>query len=108
MGFAGYTLIGFIDSPLDSATYPLFALLGLGQLSTLVGSQTLVAKAASPEIRGSVIGTFGFWGAIGIVLSAFFGGRLFDSVSPSAPFIMLGVLQGVLLVIAIFVLFRKE
>lgn len=108
LGFAGYTLIGLVDNPLKSSTYPAFALLGLGQISTLIGSQTLVAKAAAPEIRGSVIGTFGFWGAIGIVLSAFFGGRLFDSVSPSAPFVMVGVVQGLLLLVALLVLLRRR
>jgi hypothetical protein len=31
--------------------------------------------------------------AVGILLAAFVGGRLFDSVGPSTPFVMIGVLQ---------------
>jgi MFS family permease len=108
LGFVGYTCIGLIEDPLSISAYPAFAVLGLGQMSTLIGSQTLVAKVAEPAIRGSIIGAFGFWGAIGIVISSLIGGRLFDQVDPSAPFVMVGLLQGLLLAIAVYVLMRQK
>jgi MFS family permease len=108
LGFAGYSVIGLVADPLSSNAYPAFALLGLGQISTLIGSQTLVAKVANHDIRGSVIGVFGLWGAIGIILSAFFGGRLFDLVSPSAPFVMVGLVQGFLLAVALVVRLKNK
>jgi hypothetical protein len=43
------------------------------------------------------------FGAIGILVAAVIGGRIFDSIGPSAPFVMLGLLQLVLCLAAVVV-----
>ena len=43
---------------------------------------------------------FGFFGAIGMMLTALAGGRMFDGIGPWAPFVAVGILQGLLFVVA--------
>ena len=43
--------------------------------------------------RGAIVGVFNLAGAIGILISSGIGGRMFDAIGPSAPFILIGVLQ---------------
>lgn len=98
---AGFASMGFITSPLDLAMLPAFALLSIGQLSAILASVTLVGQEAPAAERGSVIAMSGWCGAVGILLAAVIGGRLFDSVGPSAPFVMIGTLQMLLALAAV-------
>ena len=78
-----------------------FFLLGIGQISAFLGSATLIGQEA-PEIkRGSVVGMFGTCGAIGILVASSVGGRLFDSVGPTASFVIVGIFNGMVLTAAI-------
>lgn len=89
---AGYLGTMFIDDPLSSSAIPLIVLLGMGQISAFAGAQTLIAKEASVATRGSVIGMFNMFGAIGILVATSVGGILFDKVGPHAPFVFVGLL----------------
>lgn len=100
---AGFVSMAFVTSPLDRAMLPAFALLSLGQVSAIIASVTLVGQEAEPAARGSVIAMSGWCGALGILLSAAVGGRLFDAVGPAAPFVMIGGLQFALAVAALWV-----
>ena len=99
----GYLSMAFVSSPLDSAALPLFALLGIGQISALFTSQGLIGQEAPIDCRGAVVGAFGVFGAIGILFATGIGGRLFDAVGPSGPFVLMGCANIVLLVWAIVV-----
>jgi predicted MFS family arabinose efflux permease len=93
----------FVTSPLDFAMLPAFFVLSVGQISVMVSSITLIGQEAKVETRGAVIAMNGFFGAIGILIAFAVGGRLFDSMGPSAPFVMAGVVQLVLFVLTIAV-----
>ncbi len=43
--------------------------------------------------RGSVVGMFNTFGAIGILFGTAVGGRLYDSIGPHAVFVMVGGLS---------------
>ncbi|MCP4926122.1 MAG: MFS transporter [Gammaproteobacteria bacterium] len=103
LGGIGYSSMWFVSSPLDFSNLPLFIVLALGQMSAICASVTLVGQEAQPAERGAVISMNGFFGAIGILLAFFIGGRLFDAYGPSAPFVMVGLLQVVLFFIAVAV-----
>ncbi len=105
MGLAGvgYGSMAFITSPLDFSMLPAFAVLAAGQSSAIVASITLVGQEAPARERGAVIGMNGLCGAIGILISAVVGGRLFDAWGPWAPFVLLGGLQLVICAAAIAV-----
>jgi MFS family permease len=98
----GYLGTTFVDDVLATSSIPLLVLLGMGQISAFAGAQTLIAREAPPVTRGSVIGMFNMFGAVGILFSTGVGGRLFDAVGPAAPFQMIGVLTLVLVGLAIW------
>lgn len=105
MAFAaiGYCSMAFVGNPLDPASIPLFILLGVGQISAFFGATTLISQEAPRLKRGTVMGMFNMSGAVGIFFAGFFGGRLFDSVGPHGPFVMIGVLNGLLVLFALLV-----
>jgi MFS family permease len=100
---AGFVSMAFISSPLDFAMLPAFAVLSIGQISAIIASVTLVGQEAEAAERGSVIAMNGWCGAVGILLAAFVGGRLFDQVGPAAPFVAIGLLQLVLAAAAVWI-----
>jgi MFS family permease len=105
MGLAGvgYTSMWLVSSPLDFSYLPAFIILALGQTSVICASVTLVGQEAAPSERGAVVAMNGFFGAVGIMLAFLIGGRLFDVFGPSAPFVMVGLLQIVLFFAALIV-----
>jgi len=55
-----------------------------------------------------VIGAFNISGAIGILLITSAGGRLFDGMSPKAPFLIVGAINLVVMTAGIAVRLRKK
>ena len=100
---AGFLSMGLIDDPLASGLYPLFALLGIGQISCFLSSQALIGQEANDIQRGSVIGVFSFMGAVGILVASIVGGRMFDAIGPSSPFVMVGCATGLLFIASVVV-----
>ena len=99
----GFSAVGLIDNPLDPTVRPLFFLLGIGQSSCFYASQALIGQEAPPENRGAVIGAFSACGAIGVLIANGVGGRLFDSIAPGAPFLMVAGATMLLAIWAIWV-----
>jgi MFS family permease len=102
LGAIGYCCMIFVKNPLAAISLPLFALLGVGQISAFLGAQTVIAKEAPAETRGSVIGVFNFCGAIGILVLSVIGGLLFDKIGPWSTFFMVGILNGVIAALALW------
>jgi len=89
--------------PLGGQTVLLFALLGVGQISAFLGATILISHEAPPLKRGAVVGMFNTFGAIGIFVAVAIGGRLFDSVGGYGPFLLIGSLNGVVVLLAFIV-----
>jgi MFS family permease len=105
MGLAtvGYSLMWFVEDPLSPASAPYFLMLGVGQISAFFGATVLISHEAPKLKRGAVIGMFNMCGAIGIFVSSGVGGRLFDSIGPAAPFMLVGAMNGCVFVLSIIV-----
>ena len=103
---AGFGSMGLIEDPLDRSNLHLFVLIGIGQVSCFSASQALIGQEAPVEKRGSVIGVFGFCGALGILISTYVGGQLFDGWMRAGPFVLVGAANIVILVLAIAVRLR--
>lgn len=99
----GYGVMIFVDNPLEKDAIPLFLMLGVGQISAFFGATTLISSEAPRLKRGAVIGTFNMCGAIGIFVASGLGGRLFDSIGPYAPFLLIGALNGCVALMAVLV-----
>ncbi len=104
----GYLYLGFIENPLTSQMYFGAALLGLGEIFANISAISLIGSVAPVKGRGAVIGGFSFFGAVGILTVAIVGGYLFDNVSPTAPFTMVGFENICLLTIALLLLFFER
>jgi MFS family permease len=97
---AGYLTVGFIADPLGPMMYGGAVLMGIGEMSGVLTAQSLVGQEAPAKSRGTVIGAFSFFGALGILTTVLIGGYLFDNWRPSAPFIYMGFVNCVLIVLA--------
>ncbi len=108
MGVAAtaYLLVGFAEDPLASAFIPLAILLGVGECCAILSGAALVGQEAPRDIRGSVFGLFNFCGSMGILSISLVGGILFDIWMPGAPFVVVGIINGLIMVAAIFVRIR--
>lgn len=101
IGALGYLAMWLVGDPLARESIPFFALLGIGQISAVIGAQTLIGKAAPEASRGAVIGMFNFSGAVGILIIGAVGGWAFDRFGPASPFIIVGVLNGLVGLLAL-------
>jgi MFS family permease len=87
----GYGLMATTANPIGAAAIPLAIMLGIGQMSAILASQVLIGQEAPEARRGSVLGVYSFFGALGILFIAIVGGRLFDTWTPAAPFIVVAI-----------------
>jgi len=99
----GYTSMALITSPLDFKMMPFFIILTLGSSSAIMASIALVGQEAPPKERGAVIGVNGMFGALGILIFSYYGGIWFDEWRPAAPFIVIGLVQAALLLVALVI-----
>lgn len=84
----GYGATLLVADPFSAVGYTVAAVIGIGQTFGVIASQVLVAEQAPPNIRGSVIGTFGLFGGVGIMVALGAGGVLFDAWRPAGPFVL--------------------
>lgn len=101
----GYCGLGLIGDPFAAGSLIVFACIvtGMGETSTVVASGTLLGQEAPPHYRGAVVGVFNKSGAIGIMLATIIGGQLVDIIGPNAPFLMMGICNAVVMVLAVCV-----
>jgi MFS family permease len=93
----------FVDNVLSPEARPFFVLLGIGQQCAFFAATTLLGQEAPINKRGAVVGVFNLAGALGILISTGIGGRLYDAINPSAPFIFIGVCNLFVAFFAIYV-----
>lgn len=99
----GYLSLGFISDPTQPIMYGAAIILGMGEINAVLAAQALIGQEAPKDGRGAVVGVFGFFGAIGILLAASIGGYLFDAWMPAGPFVLMGVANAILVIIAVSV-----
>jgi len=68
----------------------------------------LIGQEAPLENRGAVIGAFSACGAVGVLIANGIGGRLFDSIDPGAPFLMVAGATALLAIYAVWVRLRER
>jgi MFS family permease len=100
----GYTALALVANPLGTEMYFAAVLIGFGEIAANLSSLSLVGKEAPAKGRGAVIGMFSLFGALGILLVAKIGGILFDEVSRVGPFVLIGIANLVVFVLAVVVL----
>ena len=100
---AGYLLLGVVDDPLGRGMLAAVILTGIGEASAIVSAGVLIGQEAPAELRGAVFGSYSFSGSLGQICPTAVGGLVFDRIGPHAPFVMMGMVNGVVMVAAFFV-----
>lgn len=104
----GYLGMGLIGDPFHSAwIIPVCILLGCGETANVVAGGALIGQEAPARIRGSVLGVFNLFGAVGIAVCVGLGGYLFDHWYFNAPFLLMGLINGSVLLLAIYVRMKE-
>ena len=98
-----YFSMGLVTDPTQTWVYGLLFLMGIAEISAFVSSQVLVGEYAAANRRGAIIGFFGTAGAVGILVGSGVGGWLFSAVGPGSPFLLFGVLNGLVFLWAVWV-----
>ena len=93
-----YMSMFFVSDPTQAWVKGVLFVMGVAEISAFVSSQALVGQQAEPKNRGTTIGFFGVAGAIGILVATTGGGMVFDTIGPSAPFVIFGALNLVVFV----------
>lgn len=104
MGLAaiGYIAFGLQEDPLGAGGIAIALLLGVGQISAILAGTTLIGQEADPQITGATIGVWSFCGAVGVMFGSLAGGLLFDWWMPGAPFLLMGAMNGIVAIAAIW------
>ena len=61
-----------------------------------------MGQEADPKITGATIGAWSFCGAVGVMFGSLLGGLLFDWWKPGAPFLLMGGLNLLVAIAAIW------
>lgn len=100
---AGYLLLGNVADPFATAFIPVALLVGIGEVSVIVAAGALLGQEARPDLRGSIVGFYSAVGGVGILFATGVGGIIFDQIGRTAPFTLMGILNVVLLTLALLV-----
>ncbi|KAI8338494.1 major facilitator superfamily domain-containing protein [Chlamydoabsidia padenii] len=104
IGAGGCIPFAFSIDPTTKASMALVVLIGIGQYGMIISGLTMVGGDHVPaDYRGSVAGTYSFFGALGIIVLSKLGGVLFDKWMKGAPFLLLGIGHALVLVFSIVV-----
>lgn len=98
---AVYLSLFFVSDPTAPWVFALLGLMGIAEIGAFVGSQALIGQQAPAALRGVIIGFFGVAGAVGILVGSAGGGLLFRGIGPSAPFVMFGLFNVLVLIWAL-------
>jgi MFS family permease len=104
----GYSLIGLIENPLGSEMIPAAIMMGIGEVSVLIAAGAMLGQEAPAKNRGAVVGVFGLLGGVGILFATYVGGIVFDNIGRTAPFVMMGILNFALMLVAILIRLRSR
>ncbi|TVQ84377.1 MAG: MFS transporter [Chromatiaceae bacterium] len=99
----GNLALVLLDDPYGDYRLIFFILQGIGQISVFLAAQSLIGQEAPRNQRGSVLSAFNISGAFGILIITAVGGRLFDSVDPRAPFVVVGAVNLLLFLASLLV-----
>ncbi len=103
----GYLAMPFFPDPISNWMFLGAALIGMGEMCAQLSAIALIGKEAPTRGRGAVIGLFSFFGAVGIMSSGVFGGWLFDHWAAYGPFVMVGIGNVIVFLLAL-ILLRQE
>lgn len=103
---AAYLAMALVDDPYVNIALVACVFVGIGEISVIITGNALIGQEAPKARRGAVVGVFGLIGAVSILCTNYFGGIIFDKISRVAPFVMMGIVNLIVALVALYVLIR--
>lgn len=88
-----YGAAGLVTDILGVQGFAIAVALGVAEGASTTIGQTLLGNNAPPALRGSSISVFALVGQLGAIAITFVGGIMYDKIGYSAPFIVVGALN---------------
>ncbi len=85
----GYGALWVVGDPFSLLAFAGVIILAAGEISIVVTNNALAGEQAPESSRGAVLGFLGVFGGVGIAVWIFVGGRIFDGIGATAPFVMM-------------------
>ena len=95
-----YSSTMLIADVFGAGAWIVVGLIGLSEGLIVVGAQSVLGEEAPAHLRGSSIVVFTLAGMFGVLLVSLVGGFEFDKIHPSAPFVLVGLLNLTALIFA--------
>lgn len=86
---AAHSIMILIKDPMSKIHFVSAMLAGAGQAGFTISGLALVSHYAPKSIRGAISSAYSFYGGLGILVNSLVAGKLFDSWTPVAPFVIL-------------------
>ena len=104
MAAIGYFALYRVTDPFGSSyMWTACILVGIGEACAMIAGGVLIGQEAPARIRGAVMGTFSLMGAAGMLTIVLVGGRVFDLVGRTAPFLMMALINAAVFIAAVTV-----
>lgn len=104
LGLITYSVPYILGVTLGWPLYLCVLAIGLSESGTIVCAQTMLGQQSPPDLRGSAMGVFIMLGTVGVIAVNVAAGFLFDILGPTAPFALVGALNGVFFFVALAML----
>ena len=104
----GYFAGGLVGDPNSGAIVPVAILLGIGQISAIIASQTVLGQEAPADVRGAVFGLAGICASLGILFTTSIGSWLYDAAGKGGPFFLIAAVNLSIMVFGIWLLRSKR
>ncbi|MXW72908.1 MAG: MFS transporter [Gammaproteobacteria bacterium] len=85
----GYGALWAVGDPFALLTFAGVIVLAAGEISIVITNNALAGEQAPEPSRGAVLGFLGVFGGVGIAAWTLVGGRIFDGIGATAPFVMM-------------------
>ena len=108
LSFLAYSSMFFILDPQNKIVWLLMVLVGFGEIGMIVTSLGLATSNVPADIRGAVAGTYSLFGGLGVLFLTKIGGILFDKWRETAPFLVVGLVSGLVALGGMFSIIKRR
>ena len=99
-GICGFSFM-YMSNPQSVASFFMCCSLIIFTVIEAISIEVLLMRDMPNEIRGTMMGMFAFFGQLGTLMFTLVGGQMFDRISRSAPFVFLGIMDFLLVLITL-------
>ena len=91
----------WLDDPTSAAAQICCILLIIFTVIEAIAIEVLLMRGMPSQIRGTMMGMFAFFGQLGTLCFTLVGGQMFDRIDRSAPFVFLGIMDTLLVIMTL-------